>query len=106
MMVQHLNGTIRTLRVLIIAAVAVPLLLLTAGAWYDRSLVLHRAERDAAKILTLFQEQAENLFRGHDILLDLVIGRAQKFDWSAIEASPDLLDDLEAIDRRMDDASG
>jgi signal transduction histidine kinase len=102
---RRVGGTIRVLQGLIVAALVVPGLLFAIGAWYDHTTTVRRAEQDAVRILALIREQAGNLFSGHDIILDLIADRVRSKDWDAIERSHNFLHDLEAIDRRLDDAS-
>jgi hypothetical protein len=78
--------------------------LFALAAWKDRSDILEGAERDGIKIATVFREQVGNLFAGHEIILDMVAERLQGREWETIE-STDLLRELEAMDRRLDDAS-
>src|SRR5690349_20871780 len=100
------SDTIRALRVLVAAAVLVPVLLFVAAALEDRSVVLQRAEDDdGLKTVALLHEQAANLFGGHEIILDTIVNRVRGLDWDKIEASRDLLRDLEAMDNRLDDNS-
>jgi signal transduction histidine kinase len=99
------NETIRALWVVAAAAVLIPVLLFGGAALEDRSAVLHRAEHDGRKTLALLHEQAANLLSGHEIILDTIVERVRGHDWEAIEASPDLLNDLENMDNRLDDAS-
>ena len=75
------------------------------ATWRDRSAILEGAQGDALKLMAVFNEQAENLFKGHDIILDLIVARLHDRDWDAIQASPDILDELETMDKRLDDAS-
>ena len=74
-------------------------------AWRDRSTILEEARGDALKLMAVFNEQAENLFKGHDFILDLIVARLRDRDWDAIQDSPDILDELEIMDKRLDGAS-
>src|SRR5690242_11288461 len=58
-----------------------------------------------SEIVAQIREQAGNLFSDHDIILDLIADRVRSKDWDTIERSHNFLHDLEAIDRRLDDAS-
>jgi signal transduction histidine kinase len=99
------SGSVRMLQRLIVVALLVPALMFGAAAWKDRSAILDRAEGDGVRIVDLFREQAENLLRGHEIILDLVVDRVRDHDWDAIQASTDLLREPEVVDRQLDDAS-
>ena len=98
--------TVLVLRWLMVAAVIVPAMLFALAAWNDRSATLAKAEDDGTKIIALFYEQAENLFSGHDIILDIIINRTRDHDWDTIQREQNvLLQELESIDRRLDEAS-
>jgi hypothetical protein len=103
----HMNssGTIRFLRGLIVATLVIPALLLGFATWRDRSAILEGARGDALKLMAVFNEQAENLFIGHDNILDLIVLRVHDRDWDAIQSAPGFLDELETMDKRLDDAS-
>ena len=62
-------------------------------------------ERDAVKLLAVFHEQADNLFKGHRIILDLVVERMRNRDWDTLQDSPEILRELETIDKMLDDTS-
>jgi signal transduction histidine kinase len=99
------SGTIRFLRGLIVATLVIPALLLGFATWRDRSAILEGARGDALKLMAVFNEQAENLFVGHDSILDLIVLRVHDRDWDAIQSAPGFLDELETMDKRLDDAS-
>jgi signal transduction histidine kinase len=99
------GGSVRLLRRLMVVALLAPAILFAAAAWKDRSAILDRAEDDGVKIVALFQEQAENLLKGHEIILDLVVDRVRDRDWDTIQSSTDLLREPEVVDRQLDDAS-
>ncbi len=101
------SGTIRALRVLIIAAFIVPTLIFATIAWRDRQAIVVGEERDAVKLLAVFHEQAENLFKGHNIILDLIAERMgnREWDWDTVQGSPEILHELESIDKMLDDTS-
>ena len=99
------NGTIRALRGLILAALIIPALIFTAAALRDRAMILTDAEDDAVKLIAVFHGQAENLFKGHNIILDLVVVRLQDQDWDKIQFTPGLLRELETVDMMLDDTS-
>ena len=69
------SGTVRVLRWVAVFGLLLPVFLLTAIAWMERSDTLTSSERDGTKIVALFREQAGNLFTGHEIILDLVVNR-------------------------------
>ena len=102
---QRSRDTVRALRLLTLGALLVPVFIFAAAAWKDRSAILENAEKDGVKIVALFREQTDNLFSGHEIILDLAVERARGRDWEAIQSAPDLLRELEVIDRRLDGAS-
>ena len=85
MSTEHTNssGTVRVLRGLIVATLIIPALLLGFATWRDRSAILEGARGDALKLMAVFNEQAENLFEGHDIILDLIVHRMRDRDWDA-----------------------
>src|ERR1700722_17506431 len=97
------SGTVKALRRLILAALVIPALLFAAAVSWDRSVTLRDAEGDALKLITVFQGQAENLFKGHKLILDLVVARLQDQDWDKIQLTPDLLHELETVDMMLDD---
>jgi signal transduction histidine kinase len=99
------SDTVGVLRWLIIAALLVPTILFGLAAWKDRAELMTRVEDDGRKILLLFYNQAENLFSGHDIILDLTVSRMQDSGWDAIGSAGGLLRELEVVDRRLDEAS-
>ena len=101
----HSSGTVRVLRGLIVATLIIPALLLGFATWRDRSAILEGARGDALKLMAVFNEQAENLFVGHDIILDLIVLRVQDRDWNAIQSAPEILNELETMDNRLDGAS-
>ena len=102
---QTSSGTVRTLRALIVAALVIPALLWGLAAWRDRLAILDGARADALKLMDVFNAQADALFEGHDILLDLIVQRIGERDWDEVEASPSILSELELMDKRLDDAS-
>jgi signal transduction histidine kinase len=99
------GGTIRVLRRLTVLALLIPVLFFAVAAWMDRSAILKSAESDGVKMIALLHEQAENLFAGHQIILDMIVDRVTGLDWDTIEARTDLLNELEVMDRRLDGAS-
>ena len=99
------SATVRALRGLVVATLIIPALLLGFATWRDRSAILEDAQGDALKLMAVFNEQAENLFKGHDFILDLIVARLRDRDWDEIQASPDILDELEIMDKRLDGAS-
>jgi hypothetical protein len=99
------SGTVKALRRLIFAALIIPALLFVAAVSWDRSIILRDAEEDALKLIAVFQGQAESLFKGHNIILDLIVSRLQDQDWDKIELTPDLLRELETVDLMLDDTS-
>jgi signal transduction histidine kinase len=99
------NATVRALWTVAAAAVLIPVLLFVGAALEDRSAVLHRAEQDGRKTVALLHEQATNLLGGHEIILDTIVDRVRGYDWATIESSHDLLNELERIDKRLDDIS-
>jgi two-component system NtrC family sensor kinase len=100
-----LSGTIRALRILIIAALIIPTLIFATTAWRDRQANLAGEERDAVKLLAVFHEQADNLFKGHRIILDLVVERMRNRDWDTLQDPPEIFRELETIDKMLDDTS-
>ena len=99
-------NTVLMLRWLMVAALIVPTVLFGLAAWNDRAATLAKAEDDGTKIIALFYEQAQNLFSGHDIILDIIINRTRDQDWDTIQREHHvLLEELETIDRRLDEAS-
>jgi signal transduction histidine kinase len=102
---ENSGGTIRLLRRLAVLTLLIPVLFFTAAAWKDRSAILQTAESDGIKIIALLQEQAENLFVGHQIILDMIVDRVSGLDWETVQSRPDMLHDLEVMDRRLDGAS-
>jgi signal transduction histidine kinase len=99
------SGTVKALRRLILAALIIPALLFAAAVSWDRSVIVRGAEEDALKLTAVFQGQAENLFKGHKLILDLVVARLQDQDWDKIQLTPDLLHELETVDMMLDDTS-
>jgi signal transduction histidine kinase len=99
------SGTVKALRRLIFAALIIPALLFVAAVSWDRSVILRDAEEDALKLIAVFQGQAENLFKGHNLILDLVVARLKDQDWDKIELTPGLLHELETVDMMLDDTS-
>jgi len=99
------DETVHALRVLTAAVVLLPVLLFGVAAFVDRSAVLRRAEGDGRKRVALLHEQAANLFGGYEIILDTIVERVRKLSWDAIASSQDLLPDLEAMDKRLDETS-
>jgi signal transduction histidine kinase/CheY-like chemotaxis protein len=99
------SATVRALRGLVVATLIIPALLLGFATWRDRSTILQGAQGDALKLMAVFNEQAENLFKGHDFILDLIVNRLRDRDWDEIQASPEILHELEAMDNRLDEAS-
>ncbi len=99
------SGTIRALRVLIIAALIIPTLIFATTAWRDRRAILVEEEADAVKLLAVFHEQADSLFKGHNIILDLIAERMRNRDWETLQRSPEILHELESFDKMLDDTS-
>ena len=99
------SGTGKALRRLLLAALIIPALIFVAAVSWDRSVILRDAEVDALKLIAVFQGQAENLFKGHNIILDLIVSRLQDQDWDKIELTPGLLRELETVDLMLDDTS-
>ena len=99
------SGTIRALRILIIAAFIVPTLIFATIAWRDRQAILAGEERDAVKLLAVFHEQADNLFKGHRIILDLSWSACAIGIGTRCRDSPEILRELESIDKMLDDTS-
>jgi signal transduction histidine kinase/CheY-like chemotaxis protein len=102
---QDYSATTSLLRRLTVLVLLIPVLLFVAAGWKDRLAILKAAGSDGVKIVALLHEQAENLFSGHQIILDMIVARVGGLDWEAIEARPDLLSELEIMDRRLDGAS-
>ncbi len=101
------SGTVRVLRWVAVLGLLLPVLLLAAIAWLERSDILTSSEREGTKIVALFREQAGNLFTGHEIILDMVVNRMRDMrhrSRSRIQFA-DLLRELEVIDKRLDDVS-
>jgi hypothetical protein len=98
------SGTVRVLRSVSAIGLLLPMFLFAIVAWKDRSDILAGAESDGTKIVSLFREQAGNLFAGHEMILDMVADRMRDRDWSTTQ-STDLLREFEVMDRRLDDAS-
>src|SRR3977135_1992177 len=99
------SGTIRALRVLIIAALIIPTLIFASSAWRDRRALLVEEKVDAVKLLAVFHEQAENLFKGHNIILDLIAERMRNRVWETLQRSPEILHELESFDKMLDGTS-
>jgi signal transduction histidine kinase/ActR/RegA family two-component response regulator len=99
------SETVRVLRRLTFLVLLIPILCFAAAAWKDRSAILQTAESDGVKIVALLHEQAENLFAGHQIILDMIVDRVKGLDWDTVQARSDLLHELEVMDRRLDGAS-
>jgi signal transduction histidine kinase len=99
------SESIRALRRLTFLVLLIPVVFFAAAAWKDRSAILTTAESDGVKVVALFHEQAGNLFAGHQIILDMIVGRVSGLDWDTIQGRPGLLDELEAVDNRLDGAS-
>ena len=99
------TGTIKALRGLMFAALIIPAFMFAAAAWWDRTTILQNAQADAIKLIAVFQGQAEALFKGHKIILDLVVSRLRNQDWDKIQLTPGLLNELETIDNMLDDTS-
>src|SRR3981189_3192871 len=89
------SGTIRALRILIIAALIVPTLIFATTAWRDRQANLAGEEQDAVNLLAVFHEQADSLFKGHRIILDVVVERMRNRDWDTLLDPPEILRELE-----------
>ena len=99
------GGTVQMLRRLRVVAVAIPLLLFGAAAWKDRVAILDAAEDDGTKMVALVHEQAENLFTGHEIIVNMIVSRMRDRSWDLVADPADLLHELEDIDRRLDGTS-
>ena len=78
------GGTIRTLRLLKVGALLLPALLFSLAAWKDRSEILAREAGDGVKLVALLNEQAEHLFSGHEIILDIVVEHMRDRGWDSI----------------------
>jgi hypothetical protein len=63
------------------------------------------AQGDALKLIAVFTEQPENLFKDHDFILDLVAARLRGKEWEEIQAPPDILNELEIMNKRLGGAS-
>jgi signal transduction histidine kinase/CheY-like chemotaxis protein len=100
------SETIRALRRLTFLVSLIPVLFFAVAAWKDRATILKTGESDGVKVVALLHEQAENLFAGHQIILDMIVGRVRGLDWDTIQARTDLLGELEVVDNRIDGASG
>lgn len=81
-----------------------PVLFFAVAAWMNRPGIMQDAEHDGTKAVTLFREQAESLFTGHEIISDMIVDRMRGRTWDSLQ-SADLLHEFEVMDRRLDDAS-
>jgi signal transduction histidine kinase len=99
------GGTVRMLRQLALIGLLLPALLFAAAAWKDRLAILNAAEDDGTKMIELVHEQAGNLFTGHEIILNMLVNRMHDRDWDTIGNADTVLNELEDIDRRLDNTS-
>jgi signal transduction histidine kinase len=103
---KSLSETVGALKRFVLIGLLFPVILIfVAAAWKDRSAILNNAESDGVKIVALFSEQAGNLLTGHEMLLDMIVGRMQGHDGGAFVPPTDFLDEIEVMDRRLDGAS-
>ena len=98
------SGTVRILRWVSVFGLLLPVFLLAAVAWIERSNILASAERDGTKIVALFREQAGNLFTGHEMILDMAVNRMRDRNRDKSQFA-DVLRELEVMDKRLDDVS-
>ncbi|MEA2777129.1 MAG: hypothetical protein QOF90_2535 [Acetobacteraceae bacterium] len=99
------NGTVRVLHRLTVIGLLLPFLLFAVAAWKDQETLLQGAEKDSIKLLALFREQVENLFSGHQLLVDLTVARIRHMEWETIRSSPGLLSEIEEVDKLLDGVS-
>lgn len=99
------SGTVQMLRWFTYAGLLIPILLFAGAAWKDRVAILDAAEDDGGKMVALVHEQAVNLFTGHEIILNMIVGRMRDRDWSTGEDRTAILHELEEIDLRLDRTS-
>ena len=98
------SGAVRVLRWVGVFGLLLPVFLLAVATWIEYANILASAERDGTKIVALFREQASNLFSGHEIILDVVVNRMHDRNRDKLQFT-DILNELEVMDRRLDDAS-
>jgi signal transduction histidine kinase len=82
---------LRRLKVALIAAIVIPALLLLAGAWDERTQLLHAAEADSLATVTALREHAFKAIETHELLVRELDSRIQGMSWDEIRASSDAL---------------
>ena len=78
---------LRRLKVALIAAIVVPMLLLIAGSWDERSQLLRAAEGDAIATVTALSEHAVKAIETHELLVRDLDRRVRGMNWDQIKAS-------------------
>ena len=61
-------GTVSVLRVLLVASIVVPSLLLAAAAWQDRRVLLEEAERRVEKTVAILEQHATAAFHTYELV--------------------------------------
>ena len=95
---EALNEGIWRFRVLLVAAVVVPLLTFVAVAWVDRTTVMAQAEREAADIAEICAQQALNVLQTHELVASTVSEHVAGMSWDEIGSSAALHDYLARVD--------
>jgi signal transduction histidine kinase len=92
---------LRRLKIALIAAVVIPTLLLAAGAWDERTQLLHAAEGDARATVIALREHAIKAIETDELLIRELDTRVHGMTREAIGASPTLPEEIAAMHAGM-----
>ncbi|WP_207482052.1 HWE histidine kinase domain-containing protein [Arenibaculum pallidiluteum] len=80
----------RLLKILVLAAIATPLVGFAAAAWYDWKRIEQAAVDRARRTADIVAEHALKVFESQEQLLDRIDDRTTGLSWAEIAASPDI----------------
>jgi signal transduction histidine kinase/CheY-like chemotaxis protein len=84
------RGPERFFRMLLAVAIAAPLLLFVAAAWYDHEQVIETARRHVLTTAEALAEHAQKVIESSQLALALITDRVSGLDWNQIGADPEV----------------
>lgn len=98
-------GAVRTLRLLLAASIALPLLLFTVVAWQNWRQLEAEAHASAVKTAAILHEHAAKVFDTQELALDRVDERIRGMNWDEIARSTELHLFLKSFPERFEQIS-